>query len=55
MTDTGTVKLVGTDPDVLYRETITLLDDSDEYNRMAHSHNPYGDGEAANRILEAIT
>ena len=50
----GTVKLVGTDTNLILRETLTLLDDEKAYNRMAHAHNPYGDGAAAQRILGAI-
>jgi UDP-N-acetylglucosamine 2-epimerase (non-hydrolysing) len=52
--DAGTVKLVGTDTNLILRETLTLLDDEKAYNRMAHAHNPYGDGAAAQRILDAI-
>lgn len=50
----GTVKLVGTDADVIVRETERLLDDPVEYQRMAHLHNPYGDGKASARIAERI-
>ena len=42
----GTVKLVGTDPKIIIEETMRLLDDDDEYNKMSLAHNPYGDGEA---------
>ncbi|MBP2233689.1 UDP-N-acetylglucosamine 2-epimerase (non-hydrolyzing) [Sinorhizobium kostiense] len=50
----GTVKLVGTDRDRIVREVSRLLDDQDAYNRMAFAHNPYGDGAACERILNAI-
>ncbi|WDF83480.1 UDP-N-acetylglucosamine 2-epimerase (non-hydrolyzing) [Lacticaseibacillus pabuli] len=52
--DAGTLKLVGTDP-VAVRDNMTqLLDDKAEYDRMANAKNPYGDGEAARRILDDI-
>lgn len=52
--DAGTLKLVGTDSDVIYRETIRLLTDKDEYERMSKASNPYGDGHASKRIADAI-
>ena len=52
--EAGTVRLVGTDPAALVRETALLLDDDAAYQRMAYAHNPYGDGQAAARILDAI-
>lgn len=52
--DAGTLKLVGTDEDVIYNETKKLLDDSDEYSKMSHASNPYGDGHASERIVDAI-
>lgn len=52
--DAGTVKLVGTDVDVIYSEISRLLTDPDEYQRMSRSHNPYGDGKACERICDAI-
>jgi UDP-N-acetylglucosamine 2-epimerase (non-hydrolysing) len=50
----GTVKMVGTEPDRIVREASLLLDDPAEYGRMAYAHNPYGDGHAAGRIVEAL-
>jgi len=50
----GTAKLVGTERDNIYKEAARLLDDSDEYNRMSKAINPYGDGQAAGRIVDAI-
>lgn len=50
----GTVKLIGTDKNRVYEETKLLLSDEQEYNRMAESCNPYGDGKASERILQAI-
>jgi UDP-N-acetylglucosamine 2-epimerase (non-hydrolysing) len=49
----GTVKLVGTDSDVIVGETSRLLTDSAAYDAMAKAHNPYGDGMAAGRIIKA--
>ena len=51
--EAGTVKLVGTDPDRIVRETMALLDSPEEYLRMSRIHNPYGDGHASQQI-EAI-
>ncbi|QFT53806.1 non-hydrolyzing UDP-N-acetylglucosamine 2-epimerase [Microbulbifer sp. THAF38] len=52
--EAGTVKLVGTKIDTITKEITTLLTDSAEYKKMSFSHNPYGDGEASNRILKAL-
>ena len=51
--EAGTVKLVGTDEDLIVREATRLLDDSGEYLRMTRIHNPYGDGQASRRIADA--
>lgn len=50
----GTVKVVGTDLERVFSETALLLDNRTEYEKMARSVNPYGDGHASERILEAI-
>lgn len=50
----GTLKLVGTDEDTIYEETKKLLEDKNEYNKMANASNPYGDGFASERIVKAI-
>lgn len=50
----GTLKLVGTDAETIYKETIRLLTDKDEYDRMSQASNPYGDGHASERIVDAI-
>lgn len=50
----GTARLVGTDPVKIIREASFLLDDFDEYRRVSHIRNPYGDGSAAHKILEAM-
>ena len=52
--DAGTVKLVGTNRDAIVNETVRLLEDRAEYERMARLHNPYGDGKASGRITERI-
>lgn len=52
--DAGTVGLVGTDGERVYRETLRLLSDPRAYNAMAHAVNPYGDGHAARRIVDFL-
>jgi UDP-N-acetylglucosamine 2-epimerase (non-hydrolysing) len=52
--EAGTVRLVGTDEDLVVAETVRLLDDPAAYEAMSRAHNPYGDGRAAGRILDAI-
>lgn len=50
----GTVRLVGTDTQRIYREACELLDSEAAYQRMAIAHNPYGDGLASKRIAETL-
>ena len=50
----GTVKLVGTDETRILAEAGRLLEDREEYERMARVHNPYGDGRASSRIGDLI-
>ena len=50
----GTVKLIGTDRERVYNETRELLVNNKEYQRMASAVNPYGDGKASSRIVNAI-
>ena len=50
----GTLKLVGTDEEVIYNEFTKLLDDKDAYENMAEASNPYGDGMAAIRIADIL-
>jgi len=50
----GTAELVGHDRDLILRRTHALLRDPVEYARMAQAVNPYGDGHAADRVVEAI-
>ncbi len=52
--EAGTVKLIGTERERVYKETKYLLTDSVEYERMANTCNPYGDGKASKRIVDAI-
>lgn len=52
--DAGTLKLVGTNEEVIYSETKKLLLDSSEYEKMSGAKNPYGDGFASKRIVDAI-
>ena len=53
--DAGTVKLVGTDRDIIVNSLSLLLDDEKEYQRMSHAVNPYGDGKACPRIAKALS
>ncbi|NCC60768.1 MAG: UDP-N-acetylglucosamine 2-epimerase (non-hydrolyzing) [Verrucomicrobiae bacterium] len=53
--DAGTVKLVGTDCQIIVREANTLLDNAEAYHAMARAHNPYGDGKASGRILNILS
>ena len=50
----GTLRLVGTDENAVSRALSLLLDDAEEYGKMAHSANPYGDGKACVRIADII-
>ncbi|XWR70980.1 UDP-N-acetylglucosamine 2-epimerase [Providencia manganoxydans] len=52
--DAGTVRLVGTDTQKIVAEVNRLLTDEAEYHAMSRAHNPYGDGHACQRILEAL-
>lgn len=52
--EAGTVKLVGTDVDIIVNEASKILNDENEYAKMSRSINPYGDGKASERIVNAI-
>jgi len=52
--DAGTLKLVGTDEEKIYKEFKNLLDNQEEYERMSKANNPYGDGNASQRICKNI-
>lgn len=51
----GTVKLVGTDRDTIVAETSRLLDDPSAYLEMSRAHNPYGDGDSAQKIARLVS
>lgn len=53
--DAGTVRLVGTDEELIVAEATRLLDDPTAYEAMSRAHNPYGDGLAAARIRDVLT
>jgi UDP-N-acetylglucosamine 2-epimerase (non-hydrolysing) len=50
----GTVKLIGTAEETVYQEIRTLLTDRNQYRAMSESTNPYGDGLASARVVQAI-
>ena len=50
--ESGTVKLVGTDKELIVKESEELINDESKYNEMSLSHNPYGDGDASKKILK---
>jgi len=52
--DAGTVKLVGTDKEIIITEVANLLDSDDAYHAMSQANNPYGDGTAAQQIKDII-
>ena len=52
--EAGTVKLVGTDAEVIVSNVTALLQDKEMYKRMSETHNPYGDGQACERIIAAL-
>lgn len=51
----GTLKLVGTEEESIYREFNRLLSDDSEYSAMSHASNPYGDGFASKKIADILT
>ncbi len=52
--EAGTLRLVGTDEENIYRSFRELLEDRDAYDAMAHASNPYGDGHACERIADIL-
>ena len=52
--EAGTVKLVGTDKNVIVKEIIKLIENPKYYETMSKAHNPYGDGSACQRIIEIL-
>ena len=52
--EAGTVKVVGTDTEHILKEANCLLDDAEAHARMAQAANPFGDGHAAEKIVQAL-
>lgn len=52
--EAGTLKLVGSNEEVIYQNFTMLLDNKAEWEKMAHAANPYGDGQASKRIADII-
>lgn len=52
--ESGTVRLVGTNHDLIVKEVSVLLDNQEEYNKMSKAVNPYGDGKACSRIVSGL-
>lgn len=52
--EAGTVKLVGTDYDKIVNEVSNLIDSKEAYDKMSKAVNPYGDGNACERIVNNI-
>ncbi len=52
--EAGTLRLVGTDPELIFLEAMRLLTDPIAYTEMSEAPNPYGDGKAADRIVHAL-
>ena len=52
--EAGTLKLVGTEEETIYREFTNLLSNIDEYKKMSRASNPYGDGHACERIADIL-
>ena len=52
--ESGTVRLVGTNHDLIVKEVSVLLDNQEEYNKMSKAVNPYGDGKACGRIVNSL-
>jgi len=52
--DAGTVILVGTDKNLIVKETIDLLENNNRFDKMSKLHNPYGDGNASNKIVSFL-
>ena len=53
--EAGTLKLVGTDENKIFEECKLLIEDVEEYKKMSHASNPYGDGFASSRIVDIIS
>lgn len=53
--EAGTVRLVGTNEDIIYQEVLKLLNDAEAYDDMRRATNPYGDGRACERIADILS
>ena len=53
--EAGTVKIVGTDPENICKEINNLLVNDEEYSQMSSAHNPYGNGDASDKIIDCIS
>lgn len=53
--EAGTVKLVGTNRELIIEQVSKLIEDQNYYNKMSHANNPYGDGLASKRIVEKLS
>ena len=52
--EAGTVRLAGVEEEAIFQMAVQLLSDRNEYEKMAHAANPYGDGRACRRIADAV-
>jgi UDP-N-acetylglucosamine 2-epimerase len=52
--EAGTARMVGTDMERIVEATVHFLDDMQEYGKMAHAINPFGDGYASERVVRAL-
>lgn len=52
--DASALKLVGSNEEMIYKTFKLLLENEDEYNKMSHACNPYGDGHACERIADIL-
>ena len=52
--DAGTVKLVGTNTELIIKEAQMLIDNKEAYEHMSKAHNPYGDGDACAKIVQFL-
>ena len=52
--EAGTLKLVGTNEENIYKSFKLLLEDENEYKKMSNAVNPYGDGNASKRIADVL-
>ena len=52
--EAGAAKLIGTDADKIYSETVRLIEEPKRYSQMSNAINPYGDGQASERIVQFL-